>query len=161
MFKIRASFSDTVEIAAPAAKVRDFLLDMRNFVELMPGIESIHTDNSGKVNWKIRAEIPVVGHLTERFSVFKTEDSEELVEWSPAPGEAGNLLRFFAEFSEDSAGITNVRISQTVELRRPSARDLHPLASLAGESVISREMTKRVSDMIRKFVSKAKEKLER
>lgn len=161
MFKVRASFSDTVEITAPADKVRGFFLDMRNFVELMPGIESIHSDNNGRAHWRIRAEIPVVGHLTERFSVFKTEDNADIVEWSPLPGEKGNLLKFSAEFEEGSDGTTSVRFSQTVELRRSTARDLHPLAPLAGESIISKEMSRRVAEMIRRFVSKAKEKLER
>jgi hypothetical protein len=48
-----------------------------------------------------------------------------------------------------------------VELRRKSARDLHYLAALAGESLISTEMTKKVREMIRVFISRAKERLEK
>lgn len=161
MFRVKASFSDSVEIDAPSERVRDFFVEMRNFVEMMPGIESIHTDNAGRVQWKIRAEIPVIGHLTERFSVFKTEDNADFVEWSPADPEAPNLLRFSAGFGEGANGSTTVRFSQSVELRRDTARELHPLAQLAGEAAISREMSRRVGEMIRKFIAKAKEKLER
>jgi carbon monoxide dehydrogenase subunit G len=161
MFSIKAQFTDKVEIAAGQSRVRGFFVDMRNFVELMPGIESIHTDNAGRVQWKIRAEIPVIGSLTERFAVLKTEDSDDVVEWSPVPGEQRNLLRFGADFVALSDAETAVRFSQAVELRRDSARDLHPLASLAGESAISREMSRRISEMIKIFIIKAKERLER
>ncbi|HQY67423.1 MAG TPA: hypothetical protein PLD38_09095 [Pyrinomonadaceae bacterium] len=41
-----------------------------------------------------------------------------------------------------------VQFSQSAELRRRSARDLHLLAGLAGESLISSEMNKRIADMI-------------
>ena len=54
-----------------------------------------------------------------------------------------------------------VRFSQAVELRRKSARDLHFLAALAGESLISSEMTKRITEMIKIFIDRAKEKLEK
>jgi hypothetical protein len=54
-----------------------------------------------------------------------------------------------------------VHFSQVVELRRSSARELHLLAGLAGESIISSEMSKRVAEMINVFVRKAKEKLEK
>jgi hypothetical protein len=47
-----------------------------------------------------------------------------------------------------------------VELRRKSARDLHMLAGLAGETIISNEMTKKITEMIRVFINRAKEKLE-
>jgi hypothetical protein len=48
-----------------------------------------------------------------------------------------------------------------VELRRKSARELHMLAGLAGETIISNEMTKKVSEMIRVFIERAKERLEK
>jgi hypothetical protein len=45
-------------------------------------------------------------------------------------------------------------------MRRNSSRELHLLAGLAGESIISGEMTKRVAEMIKTFVRKARERLE-
>ena len=47
-----------------------------------------------------------------------------------------------------------------VELRRTSARELHMLAGLAGESIISNEMSKRIAEMITVFIDRAKAKLE-
>ena len=54
-----------------------------------------------------------------------------------------------------------MQFSQNAELRRNAARELHPLAGLAGEAVISGEMNKGMAQMVKSFVKKAKEKLER
>lgn len=160
MFTIKATYSDTVEIDADAEAVRSFFKDMKNYVDLMPGVEGIHFDADGIAHWKIRASIPVVGDLTERFSVLKTEDTDELIEWTPVPDRTGNFLRFSGEF-EDLGGSTRMRFTQSVELRREAARNLHPLAGVAGESAISRGMSRHIAEMIKTFISKAKERLER
>lgn len=160
MFTIRANYSDTVEVRTSLEAVREFFCDIRNFIELMPGIESIHTDAKGVTYWKIRADVPLVGSFKEKFAVQLTENEEERVEWSPVPGETKNLLRYAADFLEKGKDLTLVHFSQIIELRRNSARELHLLAGVAGESIINREMTKRVAEMIKIFVQKAKEKLE-
>ncbi len=161
MFTIRAAYSDKVEIKAALTQVADFFADIKNFVELMPGIESIHTDGKGVIHWKIRADIPIVGAMQLSFSVILAEKSEERIEWSPAAGEKQNFLRYAVDLVEKSANLTLVQIAQTVELRRNSARDLHLLAGLAGERVISGEMSKRVAEMIKIFMRKMRERLEK
>jgi hypothetical protein len=70
-------------------------------------------------------------------------------------------LRYAADFLEKSAEITLVQFSQIVELRRNSARELHLLAGVAGEAIISREMSRRIGEMIKTFVQKAKNRLEK
>ena len=134
--------------------------DIKNFVELMPGVESIHTDGKGLTHWKIRAQIPIVGEMKQSFTVELSEKNDDRIEWSPAPGEKQNLLRYAVDFVEKAQNLTLVQFSQTVEMRRDSARDLHLLAGLAGESIISGEMSKRVAEMIKTFVQKARERLE-
>ena len=161
MFTIKANYSGTVEVKSSLDEVREFFADIRNFVELMPGIESIHVDAKGIAHWTIRADIPIVGSMMQKFAVVKTEDEEEAIEWSPVAGEAKNLLRFAAEFLEKGKNQTLVHFSHVVEMRRSSARELHLLAGLAGESIISSEMSKRIAEMINVFVRKAKEKLEK
>ncbi|MBK7704990.1 MAG: hypothetical protein IPJ30_04235 [Acidobacteria bacterium] len=64
-------------------------------------------------------------------------------------------------FFERNPSTTLVNYMQMVELRRRSAKELHLLAGVAGENMISAEMTKHVAGMIRLFINKAKEKLER
>jgi carbon monoxide dehydrogenase subunit G len=160
MFTIRANYSDTVEVKTNLEKVREFFLDIKNFAELMPGVERIHIDAKGVAHWTIRAEIPFIGAMTQKFAVQLTENEEEIVEWSPAPGEAKNLLRYAAEFLEKGKNLTIVQFTQAVELRRKSARELHLLAGLVGESIISSEMSKRIAEMLKIFVQRAKEKLE-
>jgi len=161
MFTIKAGYSDQIEVRSNADRVREFFTDLRNFVDLMPGILSIHTDAKGVAHWKIEAEIPLVGPMMQKFAVELAENSEERVEWFPVARETQNFLRFSAEFFEKAKDVTLVHFTQMVELRRRSARELHMLAALAGETIISNEMTKKVSEMIRVFIDRAKERLEK
>ena len=161
MFTVKAGYSDNIEVQTNIEKVREFFADISNFVELMPGIASIHTDAKGVAHWKIQADIPLVGPMMQKFAVELSESSEERIEWFPVAVETQNFLRFSAEFLEKAKNVTLVHFSQMVELRRKSARDLHYLAGLAGESLISTEMTKKVREMIKVFIQRAKEKLEK
>ncbi len=160
MFTVRAGFSDDIEIGTSIEKVRVFFSDITNFAELMPGVMQIHTDAKGVAHWKVQAEIPFVGQMLQKFALELAEHTEHRIEWSPVRTEAENLLRYSADFLEKAKNVTLVHFSQVVELRRKSARDLHYLAGLAGESLISLEMTKRITEMIRVFIDKAKERLE-
>ena len=161
MFTVKAGYSDDVEVKTNVEKVREFFSDIKNFADLMPGIASIHTDAKGIAHWKIQAEIPLVGQMMQKFAVELSENSEERIEWFPVALETQNFLRFSADFLEKARDVTQIHFSQMVELRRKSARELHYLAGLAGESLISTEMTKKVSEMIKVFIQRAKEKLEK
>lgn len=160
MFTIRTSFSDKFEVNAPIEKVREFFADIRNFIELMPNVESIHTNGDGTARWTIRADIPIVGAMRQSFAVELAEMSDDRIEWIPKAGEKQNFLRYAAGFIEKSADLTLVQFSQNVELRRAAARELHLLAGLAGEKRVSQGMQWEVSGMIKKFVQRAKDKLE-
>lgn len=161
MFTVKAGYSDDIEVKTNIEKVREFFADVNNFAALMPGIASIHTDAKGVAHWKIQADIPLVGQMVQKFSVELAEDNEERIEWFPISVETQNFLRYSADFLEKAKNVTLVHFSQMVELRRRSARDLHMLAGLAGESIISSEMTKRITEMIRVFINRAKERLEK
>ncbi|HXG82678.1 MAG TPA: SRPBCC domain-containing protein [Pyrinomonadaceae bacterium] len=160
MFIIRTATSDKFEVNTPIDKVREFFTDIRNFVEIMPNVESIHSNPDGTARWTIRAKIPLIGAMRQSFSVELAENTGERVEWIPKTGETQNLLRYAADFIEKSAGATVVQFSQNVELRRNSAGELHFLAGLAGENRVSKGMQVEVAGMIKKFVRRAKEKLE-
>ena len=98
--------------------------------------------------------------MIQKFAVELTENSEDRIEWFPVQVETQNFLRYSADFLQNAKDVTVVRFSQMVELRRKSARDLHMFAGLAGESLISMEMSKKITEMIRVFIQRAKEKLE-
>lgn len=161
MFTVKASYSNQIEFNSNIEKVREFFSDLTNFSELMPGIMQIHTDANGIANWRIQAEIPFVGQMLQNFAVEQTENTPERIEWSPIQNEAENFLRYSADFIEKSSELTLVHFSQAVELRRKKAGELHSLAWLAGESLISSEMTKSITEMIKVFVDRAKERLEK
>jgi carbon monoxide dehydrogenase subunit G len=159
MFRIKASYKDQLELKTTIERAREFFGELRNFVDLMPGIEGIRRDASGIMRWIVRAEVPVIGSVHASFAVEKTEDEPDRLEWSPIPGEMKNYLRYAAAFEERGHKVL-IRIAQHVELRRPHAKDLHLLAGLIGEGPISAEMQKRVGEMIRTFLERARVKLE-
>jgi len=161
MFTVKAVYSDKIEVKTSLERVREFFLDIRNFADLMPGIASIHTDAKGVAHWKIQAEIPLVGQMMQKFAVELAENSDERVEWFPIREETQNFLRYSADFLQKARDVTVIKFSQMVELRRKSARELHMLAGLAGESLISSELSKKVQEMISIFIQRAKERLEK
>ena len=161
MFTVKAGYSNDIEVRSSIDKVREFFADIRNFAELMPGIQQIHTDAKGVAHWKVATEIPVVGQILQKFVLELSENTIHRVEWAPIRTEAENFLRYSADFLEKAKNVTMVHFSQVVELRRKSARDLHFLAGLAGETLISNEMTKRIAEMIKVFIDRAKERLEK
>jgi carbon monoxide dehydrogenase subunit G len=161
MFTIKAGYSNDIEVKTGIGKVREFFADVANFAELMPGIQQIHTDAKGVAHWKIQAEIPFVGPMLQKFAVELAEHTDDRIEWSPVRTEAENFLRYSAEFIQQAKDVTLVHFSQMVEIRRRSARDLHYLAGLAGETLISNEMSKRIAEMIKIFIDRAKERLEK
>ena len=161
MFTIRAAYAGDIEVRSSIDQVREFFADITNFAEMMPGVTQIHTDAKGVAHWRIQADIPFVGQMLQKFAVELAENTAERIEWSPIRVETENFLRYSADFLEKAKNVTIVHFSQMVELRRKSARDLHYLAGLAGESLISNEMSKRITEMIKIFIDRAKERLEK
>ena len=159
MFRIKASYTEQMELKTTIERAREFFGELRNFVDLMPGIEGIRKEAGGIMRWMVRAEVPVIGAVHAAFAVEKTEDSPERLEWSPARSEMKNYLRYAAVFEERGHKVL-IKIVQHVELRRKHAKDLHRLAILVGEGRISAEMQKRVREMIKTFLERARVKLE-
>jgi len=160
MFAIRAAFDERVEWRTSAERAREFFNDLRNYAELMPGVERITADAVGVARWLIRAEVPVVGSIRQAFSVFQSVNEPSRIEWSPAAGESKNFLRYSATFEERGA-TTLIRVAQRVELRRQSARELHTLAALAGEGRLSAALQKGVAEMLHAFLKRARARLEK
>ncbi len=160
MFRIKAEYSEQIVISASLDRAREFFGEIRNFVELMPGIESIRREANGVMRWMVRAEVPALGTIRQTFTVELTEDRPGRIEWSPAAQESKNYLRYAAIFEPKGARATLVRIAQHVELRRKNAKELHLLAGLLGEGRISAEMQKRVTQMIKTFLERSRTRLE-
>jgi hypothetical protein len=161
MFQIRAAFNEQLDVKASVERAREFFADLRNFAELMPGVERITNDAEGVARWLIRAEVPVIGSMRQAFAVEQSIDAPARIEWTPVPAERKNLLRYSAAFLERGSEWTRVLIEQRVELRRQAARELHLLAGMVGESRLSAELQKGVSNMMRTFLERARAKLER
>src|ERR1043166_9484068 len=159
MFRIKASYSDQMELRTTLERAREFFGELRNFADLMPGIEGIRNEAGGIMRWIVRAEVPIIGAVHASFTVEKTEDSPERLEWSPARSEMKNYLRYAAAFEERGHKVL-IKIVQHVELRSRHGKILHLFAILVGEGAISAEKKNRVREMIKTFLERARVKLE-
>jgi hypothetical protein len=159
MFRIKAALDQQVEWKMSAATAREFFNDLKNFSELMPGVERITADATGVAHWFIHTTLPIVGQVRQAFSVFNSVDEPTLIVWSPAPSETKNFLRYSANFEERDA-TTLIRVAQRIELRRQSASELHRLAAFAGEGQLSAAIQKVLGGMLQSFLQRARTKLE-
>ena len=158
MFRVKSSFKTRLEIKAPLKKVWAFFSTLSNLTEMLGGVEDIRREPGGIARWTIATETPV-GHVRFSFPVHETSPQADTIEWSPAPNEAQNLLRYSLKFEEKN-GSTFVNISQQVELRRKRAWDLHPGVGLMGETRLSNALQRRINEAIENFLERVKEKLE-
>jgi uncharacterized membrane protein len=158
MFRVKSSFKTQFEINAPVNKVREFFRNLGNFADLLGGVDSIRSESGGITRWTIATDTPV-GRVRLSLPVHETSPHPDTIEWSPAPNENQNLLRYSLKFEEQN-GATLVRVSQQVELRRNRAWDLHPGVSLMGEARLSSALERRINEAIEVFLERAKEKLE-
>lgn len=160
MFIIKSNVSDRYDFQTPFEKAWNFFADGNNYVELMPNLDSIHTDGRGVSRWNISVDVPLIGSWKMAFAVdFLTSD--DMIEWYPSITEKQNFLRCVTQVVERNNNLVEIRISHNLELRRRQATDLHLLAGMAGESMISREMQSEVSKMLKIFMTRAKERLEK
>src|SRR5215210_9125683 len=98
MFMIKAEYSEQIEVKTNMERAREFFNNLRNVADLMPGIEGIKSEADGIMRWMVRAEVPALGSMRAAFAVERTEDRPERIEWSPAPTESKNYLRYAAIF---------------------------------------------------------------
>lgn len=158
MFRVKSSFKAKLEIKTPLIKARQFFSNLTNFTELLGGVEGIRREPGGVARWTIATDTPV-GHVRFSFPVRETSPHTNTIEWSPAPNEAQNLLRYSLKFHEND-GLTSIDISQQVELRRKRAWELHPGVGLMGEARLSNALQRRINEAIENFLVLVKEKLE-
>ena len=157
MFRVKSSFKKELQIKAPFEKVREFFADLNNLSEMLWGIEGIHRE-PGLARWTIATDTPV-GRIRFSFPVRETSPNLNTIEWSPALNETQNLLRYSLKFS-NSENITQVDISQQVELRRKRAWELHPGVAFMSEARLNSALQRRINAAIEDFLVRVKEKLE-
>jgi hypothetical protein len=157
MFRIKSSIKTELKLKAPLARVREFFSELTNLSEMLWGVESIHRE-PGLARWTIATDTPV-GRVRFSFPVRETSPHANVIEWSPALDETQNLLRYSLKFEEQD-GITQVDISQQVELRRRRAWDLHPGVALMGEARLNSALQRRINAALEDFLVRVKEKLE-
>lgn len=160
MFIIKSNVNEKYEFQSSLENTWNFFADGNNYVEFMPNLDSIHTDGRGISRWNVSVDVPLIGSWKMAFAVDFLA-SDDIIEWYPSINEKQNFLRCVTQLVEKDDRLVEVRISHNLELRRSQAADFHLLAGMAGESMISREMQSEVSRMLKIFMQKAKERLEK
>src|SRR5881392_2865013 len=158
MFRVKSSFKTELEIKAPVVRIKEFFSDLVNFKEMLAGVENIRRERGGVARWTIATETPV-GHVRFSFPVRETSPHAEVIEWSPAPNERENLLRYSLKMKEANQA-TVVDVTHQVELRRKRAWELHPGVGLMTEARLSNALQRRINEAIEEFLQRVKEKLE-
>jgi len=158
MFRVKSSFRSQIDIAAPLARVHEFLSDLTNFAELLGGVESIRHEPGGIARWTISTDTPI-GRVRISLPVRQTSPHADVIEWSPVASETENFLRYSVKL-EKVEGATRVQVSQQVELRRRRAWDLHPGVALMGEARLSAALQRRINEAIANFLVRVKQILE-
>jgi len=158
MFRVRSSFKGKIEVNAPLQAVKKFFSNLANFSEMLGGVEGIRREHGGIARWTIATETPV-GHVRFSFPVRETSPHAEVIEWSPAPNERENLLRYSLKLKESNK-TTVVDVTHQVELRRQRAWELHPCVGLMTEARLSNALQRRINEAIEEFLQRVKEKLE-
>src|SRR5262245_10618568 len=113
-----------MEVNAALQAVEKLVWNLENFSEMLGGVEGIRRERGGIARWTIATETPV-GHVRFSFPVRETSPHAEVIEWSPAPNERENLLRYSLKLKESNK-TTVVDVTHQVELRRQRAWELHP-----------------------------------
>jgi hypothetical protein len=160
MFIIKSNVSEKFEFQTAFKSAWKFFVDGNNYVELMPNLDNIHTDGRGVSRWNISVDVPLIGSWKMAFAVDFLA-SDDIIEWYPSSSEKQNFLRCVTQLVEKDENLVEVRITHNLELRRQQATDFHIFAGMAGESMISAEMQKEVAKMVKIFMQKAKERLEK
>ena len=158
MFRVRSSFKGKIEVKAPLLAVKRFFSNLTNFTEMLGGVEAIRRETGGIARWTIATETPV-GHVRFSFPVRETSPHAEVIEWSPAPNEQENLLRYSLKLRESNK-TTIVDVTHQVELRRKRAWELHPGVGLMTEARLSNALQRRINEAIEDFLQRVKERLE-
>jgi carbon monoxide dehydrogenase subunit G len=158
MFRVKSSFKTQIEISAPPVRVQEFFADLNRFSDMLLGVESIRREPGGVARWTIATDTPV-GRVRFSFPVWSTSARADTIEWSPAPHETQNFLRYSLKFEENGSG-TLMHVSQQVELRRKRAWELHPGVALMGEARLNSALERRIKEAIEGFLKEAKEKLQ-
>ncbi len=125
---------------------------------MLAGVEAIRRETGGVARWTIATETPV-GHVRFTFPVRETSPHAEMIEWSPAPNERENLLRYSLKMRESNR-MTVIDVSHQVELRRKRAWELHPGVGLMTEARLSNALQRRINEAIEDFLKRVKERLE-
>jgi carbon monoxide dehydrogenase subunit G len=141
-----------IDVAVPAAKAWDFLIDVNRFASCVPGLEQVTQIDERTFDGVVRATVgPISGNVTFRSTIL---DSAPLSEMVVQTDGTDSVTR-----SAVSAKLL-VRLNETIENR--TELSYHADIAVKGRLAILGDMVLRATGalMLEEFTKRLKEKLE-
>lgn len=133
----------------------EFFADPRSFARHMPIIEDITpvADGDDVTRWRFCVRVPIVAPITWEFVMHRRVNAATgEIAYSAAEG-SPDFFQCDVQVRPNPNGATDADVRLHMCVRRPRARDIHPLAGLVGEQWIARVVTDRMDKMATAFVA--------
>ncbi len=145
-------FEGKIDVAVPAAKAWDFLLDVNQFASCMPGVEKVTRIDDRTFDGTIAATVgPISGKFNFRATIVESKPPEEL---------------FVRTEGTDSVTGSRMNANVTINLKEPSANhtqlDYRAEVQIQGRLAILGDMILRAtaSLMLESFAERLRKQLE-
>ena len=154
MFTIETNVEKSYNLSAEKQKLFDFFANPTNFAHYMSDIiHSVEVKTTDHSIWTIKIDISASSSITVKLEMVEKVTGQGLIKYSPKT-ESENHLGVIIKLT-DQHSKTNVNFNLDLKLERKSSFDIHPLASLLGESAVNKIVNIQAQQHIDSFVGKA------
>jgi uncharacterized membrane protein len=149
-FTISAEVENKTTINLSQKIVHDYFEDLTIYPKFFPDMVSVTDKGNNQSEWTYRVDYPLAEAWNAVFEQFKKGTSENLLFESNSTDQ--NYLKCNASFTSVSSNRTLVDIYIKVVLTREKASDIHFLAGVLGEKLISEKMKSKLDDDLQTFI---------
>lgn len=150
-FEIHADIHTVYDVPIAKARLMTHLFAPTVFERYMPGVKAVTDKGDDCYEWQYRIEMPFAEAL-ELAILTKRGQGENCVEFCAANAEAENQMRCSLGFKETDAARTDVELKLSIGVRRKSGSEIHPLAMLFGEGMMSYQMRLKMESIATDFL---------
>ncbi len=159
LFTVDASASVTYEVAIPRQELGTYLDDIGLFARNMPGVVAVEPIGTQRYLYRTERSIPLSTPMRTDFEVCRATEGDSLTIYRSTNDQSSNYMECRVLIRPEGASQTSIGIHLRVRLIREHASDIHWLAPLLGETLISRQMSLDLEDMLHEFVNRSTQEL--
>jgi hypothetical protein len=159
LFTVDASASASYSVSVPREALRSYLDDIGLFSRNMPGVVGVTLIDANRYLYRTERTVPLSPSLKTDFEVRKETHGDSLTIYRSTDENSFNYMACSVLIRPRDAGHTSIDIQLRVRLTRENASEIHWLAPLLGESLISRQMSIDLEEMLHDFIERSNEEL--